>query len=395
MRVLVLSSLSYSLLNFRGPLLASMIAEGHDVVACAPDDNPAVQARLEAMGARFVRTPMARAGESPFADLRTLASYIRLILKERPSLVLAYTQKPIIFGGIATRVVGGCRYFALMSGLGYVFSPAANDRPLLRRVVRYLYRSALKRAEAVFVFNEDDKSDMQKLGMISQRQRVVQVPGSGVDLSYFGAAPVPVGAPTFLMISRLMRDKGVIEYINAARIVRQSRPDARFMLLARPEHENPTAISPEELRHELAGSSVELLDETNDVRPHLAKCTTFVLPSYYREGLPRTILEAMAVGRPVITTDMPGCRDAVRDGTNGSIVPPCDVGALAKAMIGMAVFPEEAAQMGQQSRKMAEETYDVRYVNALLLQEMSLDSRQLSSEYRPRNAPVLASTGAV
>jgi glycosyltransferase involved in cell wall biosynthesis len=384
----VLSSLSHSLLNFRGRLLSAMVAEGHEVVACAPDRDEQVVRRLQSMGIRFAHTPMARASSSVVNDLRTLGHYMAVILRERPSVVLAYTQKPIIFGGIAARVLGGCNFFALVSGLGYVFSPAADHRRGLRRLVCRLYRAALKRASAIFVFNSSDRPDMIRFGIVSPRHRVIQVPGSGVDLSYFTPAPLPAGAPAFLMIARLMRDKGVAEFIEAAREVRVTNPDARFMLLGRCEDENPTGIRPAELRQMLEGSCVELFDETNDVRPYLNACTTFVLPSYYREGLPRTILEAMASARAVITTDLPGCRDAISDGVNGLLVEPRDPHALARAMRKLANDPAAAAGMGARGRAIAEQEYDVRRVNGLLLREMRLDCREMADDPAHSAAPV-------
>jgi glycosyltransferase involved in cell wall biosynthesis len=387
LRVLVLSSLSQSLLNFRGRLLSAMVAEGHDVVACAPDRDEQVVRRLQSMGVRFTATPMARASSSVIDDIRTLAYYVAIILRERPSIVLAYTQKPIIFGGIATRLVGGCNFFALVSGLGYVFSPAADDRRILRGLVCRLYSAALKRACAIFVFNSADRHDMMRLGIVSERQKVIQVPGSGVDLGYFTPSPQHDGRPTFLMVARLMRDKGVAEFIAAARDVRATNPDARFMLLGRCEDENPTGIRPDELKAMLEGSCVELFDETNDVRPYLNACTAFVLPSFYREGLPRTILEAMASARAVITTDLPGCRDAVRDGVNGLLVPPQDANALAEAMRRLANDPTTSAAMGTRGRVIAEQEYDVRRVNGLLLREMHLDCRHMAEDPVHRGGP--------
>ena len=379
MRVLVLSSLSFSLVNFRGQLLRSMVAEGHDVVASAPDRDPDVEARLASMGVRFVQTPMSRAGSNPLADLQTVASYVRLILSERPGLVVAYTQKPIIYGGLAARLAGGCRFFALMSGLGYVFSQAADERPLLRSLVRRLYRSALRGAETVFVFNGDDREEMLRQRILSPRQRVVQVPGSGVDVDLFRSVPVPAGAPTFLMIGRYMRDKGIADFIEAAKIVRQRHPDVRFQLLGRVEDQSPTSVSRAQVE-QWAGDWVELIDETRDVRPYLAASTVFVLPSYYREGLPRTILEAMATGRPIVTTDMPGCREPVAHGVNGLLVPPQSAESLAAALLRFVDEPDLAQRMGKESRRIAERQYDVTLVNSLLLSEMKLKRRRNASE---------------
>ena len=375
MRILVLSSLSYSLVNFRGRLLRAIVAEGHDVVVSAPDRDAEVEAKLARWGIRFVQTPMSRAGSNPISDLRTLMSYVRLILTERPGLVVAYTQKPIIYGGLAVRLVGGCRFFALMSGLGHVFSRAGEERPLLRRLVCKLYRRALRGAETVFVFNRDDRAEMLRLRILSSHQRVVQVPGSGVDLDFFRSVPVPSGVPTFLMIGRYMRDKGIAEFIAAAKIVRQRHPNVRFQLLGRVEDQSPTGISRAEVE-QWSGDAVELIDETHDVSPYLAASTVFVLPSYYREGLPRTILEAMATGRSVVTTNMPGCREPVTAEVNGLLVRPQCAESLASALFRFIDEPELAQRMGKESRRIAERDYDVTLVNSLLLAEMKLKTRR-------------------
>lgn len=372
MRVLVLSSFAQSLLNFRGQLLAAMVGEGHEVVACAPERDPIVEARLASMGIRFVQTKMARAGSNPLLDLGTLADYMELILRERPGVVLAYTQKPIIYGGLAARLAGGCHFFALISGLGYVFSSSANHRWLLRTLVRKLYAMALKRAHAIFVFNSDDRPELLRQGIVDKRQNVIQVPGSGVDLNFFRAVPVPDGPPTFLMIARLMRDKGLQQYVEAARIVRSRHPAARFHLLGKFEDANPTGISRDELDEWLQEGAITYLGHTDDVRPYLAEASAFVLPSFYREGLPRTILEAMATGRAIVTTDMPGCRDPIDHGENGLLVRPQDSEDLASALLRFIDDPSLAGRMGKASRALAESRYDVRSVNAQLLAAMRL-----------------------
>ena len=169
---------------------------------------------------------------------------------------------------------------------------------------------------------------MQESGIVSPTQRVMQVPGSGIDLRHFAEQPLPNGPFTFLMMGRLMRDKGVGEYVEAARIVRARHPDVRFLLLTRPETENPTGYTAADLDRWREAGLIEFLPETRDVRPFIASAHAFVLPSFYREGLPRTILEALATGRPVITTDMPGCRDPIRHGVNGLLVPPRDASAV-------------------------------------------------------------------
>jgi glycosyltransferase involved in cell wall biosynthesis len=371
-KILVFSSLAYSLVNFRGALLNSIWEAGHDVLAVAPDDDSFVSDWLAEHDIRFQTVSMNRTGMKPLQDLQTLLGYIRLIVREKPDLILAYTQKPIIYGGIAARLAGNVPFYALMSGLGYLFSPDGAKPGLVRTIFLRLYREGVRKARKIFVFNRDDQADMLQAGIIDSRQIVVQVPGSGVDTRRFAQQPIPEGAPHFLMVGRLMKDKGVYEFLEAAKRVGQAFPEARFSILGRAETFNPTGISEGDITALQADYPVTFLPETTDVRPYLAQSSVFVLPSYYREGLPRTILEAMATGRAVITTDMPGCRDPIEDGKSGIIVPPKDVDALADAMRSFLVNPQQAMEMGNRARAIAEQVYDVAKVNSLLIGHMGL-----------------------
>lgn len=372
MKVLVLSSLAYSLTNFRGALLKEMRQRGHAVVAAAPDRDAKVEEQLKADGISFRLTPMERTGTNPFSDVRLLWCYVQLMRDEKPDLVLAYTQKPIIFGGLAARLSRVPQFYALMSGLGHVFSSDAQHSGWLPHLVARLYREGLRRVKTVFVFNADDRADMIELGIVTPSQRVIQVPGSGVDLNHYAVRTLPDGKLSFLMVSRLMRDKGVFEFLEAARLLHAEYPHCDFSILGRPEMENPTGLDLQQCEKLAAEYPVRFIPGTDDVRPFLADCSVFVLPSYYREGLPRTILEAMATGRAVITTDMPGCRDPVEEGTNGFLVQPRDAGSLLSAMRKFAQQPELAVRMGARARHIAEQTYDVHKVNRQLLSEMGL-----------------------
>lgn len=377
MKIVILSSLAYSLMNFRGALLTRMVASGHDVVAVAPDEDADVRCWLADRGIGFETVPMERTGTNPLSDLKTLRSIMALLRRERPDVVLAYTQKPIIYGGIACRLVDRrIRFHAMITGLGHVYSPGGGwKRRLLRVPTSILYRLAIARARTIFTFNRDDGEELRRAHILKKGREVVQVPGSGIDTRHFEAAPLPAGPPVFLLIARLMRDKGIGEYVEAARMLRQDYPAARFQLLG-PLDANPCGISAEAVDRWAASGDIEYLGETRDVRPFLAGCHVFVLPSYYREGLPRTILEAMATGRPVITTDMPGCREPIETGRNGLLVKPRDPRALADAMGMFLDDPDSIARMGREARAMAEARYDVDIVNAALLGHMEAGAQQ-------------------
>ncbi|WP_340267116.1 glycosyltransferase family 4 protein [Sphingobium mellinum] len=391
MKIVVVASFAPSLVNFRGRLLEGMARQGHDVVACAPEKDARVAATLARWGVRYEVIPMARAGINPFVDMWTLLALAGLFRRARPDLVLAYTQKPIIYGGIAARLAAPrARRVLMCSGLGYACTGGDGGdrlRSLVRTIMAGLFRVATARAHRVLVFNRDDGVDMRDLGMLAPGQEIVQVPGSGVDLAHFSEQPLPEGPPTFLMIARLLRDKGVTDFVEAARLVRRRHPTARFQLLG-PFDPNPSAISPAEMQAWVDEGTIEYLGSTEDVRPYLAGSTVFVLPSYYREGLPRSTLEAMATGRAVISTDSPGCREPIVHGDNGWLVPVRDPASLAVHMQRFIDSPDLAAQMGRRSRAIVVDRYSVDHVNALLFDLMGLTEDRLGAKAVPDRSPV-------
>ena len=379
MKVLILSSLAYSLVNFRGDLLQAMKAHHHQVIACAPDRDPATLEWLSANGVQFVQTRMDRTGTSPLADFPLLLKYYRLMRREKPDVVLAYTQKPIVYGGLAARLARVSSFYALMSGLGHVFSPHSSFPSLLRKAVSILYREALRHAKATFVFNRDDRTDMIGHGIVDGDQCVIQVPGSGVSIERFAAAAVPPGRLNFLLVGRLMKNKGIMEFLEASRLVRSQGGDCSFTIVGRCETENPEGLGQSDCERLSSEFAVEFVPGTDDVRPYLRASSVFILPSYYREGLPRTILEAMATGRAVITTDMPGCRDPITEGYNGFLVRPRDASSLADAMMRFVTDPDLAISMGSAARLVAVSDYDVNLVNRILLEEMGLYSSSVAT----------------
>jgi lipopolysaccharide/colanic/teichoic acid biosynthesis glycosyltransferase len=384
LKILVIASLTKSLVHFRQALLEDFVrVSDKNVIACAPEQDEAVCAELARMGVRFRKIPMERASTNAFADLRCFGAILAAIRDEKPDIVLAYTQKPIIYGGIAARLCPGTRFFALQSGLGYVYS-AENKNAALRRFVSFLYRLALAKAETVFVFNRDDAADMRAYGIIGPRARVIQLAGSGVDPARYPEMPLPEGPPVFLLVARLMRDKGIFEFAEAARRVRAAAPEARFQVLG-PFDANPAGIKPADMERWAAQGAIDYLGETDDVRPFLAGSTVFVLPSFHREGLPRSILEAMSTGRAVITTDAPGCRETVIDGENGFLVPPQDPEALAEAMLRCIRDPALARRFGARSRRLVEEIFDVRLVNRAILKAMNLNGPAPEKRARPKH----------
>lgn len=338
----------------------------------APEREP--PEGLLALGVRYEALPVARTGTDPLADLRAIRALRRRLSEIRPDVVLGYNVKPMIYALLAARAAGVPRSYALVTGLGYLFLPdGSRKQHLVSLVARPLYRLALQSASAVFVQNSDDEQDLRRAHLLPRSQGAVQLPGSGIDLAAFPEIPLPEGPPRFLFVGRLLRDKGVCEFVAAARKVKERLPDATFCVVGGPDT-NPSAVGASEIERWRAEGIVELTGEIADVRPELSRCTAFVLPSY-REGTPRSSLEAMATGRAVITTDAPGCRETVTDGDNGYLVPVRSVDELAAAMIRLA-DPGSARRMGVASRRKAERQFDVRKVVQTMLETMRLDTGQ-------------------
>ncbi|WP_457578389.1 glycosyltransferase family 4 protein [Ensifer adhaerens] len=373
-QIAVLSSYSRSLTNFRFELLRCLVEAGHSVLAVGPEQDDDVVRQLAAIGVEFVRSPMARTGLNPLTDLATLWSYWRLFRSRQIDVVIPYTMKPIVYGGIAARLAGVKRRYFLVTGLGHVYSDAAGKRWVGRRIKQLsvlLYRLALKGAGGVFAYNRADSADIESYRLISDHRELTLVPGSGVDLDHYAFSSPPSGRPVFLLVARLLKDKGIGEFVEAARLVRQQFPEAEFRLLGQFDP-SPAAISAETIDEWVKEGSVTYLGETNDVRPHLSDCSVFVLPSYYREGIPRSILEAMSTGRAIVTTDLPGCDETVIDGHNGYLVEARNVKQMAEAMCRFLRSPSLIPEMGLRSRELAQAKFDVHAVNELLLKRMSL-----------------------
>ncbi|MDF8327484.1 glycosyltransferase family 4 protein [Aeromonas salmonicida] len=371
-RFLMVAGYPDSLLNFRGPLLNALVAAGLDVHVAAPDlpANSEVRQRLEALGVQVHEVPLNRTGINPVSDFCSLFKLWRLMRRLKPDLSLAYTIKPVIYGNVAAWLAGVPHRFALITGLGYAFQGEAGQRSWLKKIVQNLYRIALAKVNKVFFQNPDDEALFYDQGILnSANRKTVVVNGSGIDVDSFTVAHFPE-TTQFLLIARLLCDKGVREYVQAATKVRKQYPNTVFGLVGWID-ENPNAIDGDELQSWVDSGVVKFYGRLADVKPAIADSSVYVLPSY-REGTPRTVLEAMAMGRAVITTDAPGCRETVVHGKNGFLVPVKSTTELAAAMIHFIEKPELVVAMGRVSRLFAEEKYDVRKVNNHMLREMGI-----------------------
>ena len=371
MRIVIISALAQSLVNFRGPLLAALVSDGHEVVACAPGEDKDIRARLNELGVTYRAVNLDRTGLTPVKDLRALLGLSKLLKELRPDIVLSYNHKPIIYGSLAARLAGVPRKYSITTGLGFVFGEDTLKRRMLNALVSRLYRLALAENVAVFFQNPDDLAFFVRSKLVSYPTRAVLINGSGVDLDHFSEAPPYTQGPAFLLIARLIREKGIIEYVEAARTLKRRHPQAVFRLLG-PFDDHPSCVKKPQLETWQREGVIEYLGEVKDVRPFIASASVFVLPSYYGEGTPRSTLEAMAMGRPIITTDTPGCRETVIGEENGFLVPTKDVTALVEAMEKFILRPDLIVPMGRQSRRIAAETYDVHNVNAIIMKTIGV-----------------------
>jgi glycosyltransferase involved in cell wall biosynthesis len=372
----LISPYAPSIVSFRGALIRDLRAHGAEVFVLAPDYTPEIREAVAALGATPLDYPLNRTGMNPFLDLRTLIALRRILRRLRPEVVIPYNIKPVIYGTLAAKLVGVPTRIALIEGLGYAFIDSSSTTlkvRLVRALIKNLYRAALQRAQRVLFLNPDDLSEFVQSGIVSA-EKAMLLGGIGVDLTEWTPA-LPVLEPiTFTLAARLLREKGIVEFAEAARQIKQRYPETRFLLLGGVDT-NPGALSEAEVGQWVRAGTLEWMGHVPDVKPYLAQTSVYVLPSY-REGVPRSTQEAMAMARPVITTDAPGCRETVVDGVNGFLVPPRDVAALVAAMERFIRQPELIVTMGKASRKLAEERFDVRKTNQKILQVVGLLQEQ-------------------
>jgi glycosyltransferase involved in cell wall biosynthesis len=368
--ILLVASFPASILTFRGSLIASLQSQKLEVHVAAPGlaDGNALRAAIEATGVIVHDIPLQRTNANPFKDMILLWCLFRLMRKTQPDIILSYTVKPVIYGSIVAWLARVPRRYALITGLGFAFTSERNG--VIPALVKGLYRLALGKVDKVFFQNPDDQALFRNSGIVADKAPSVVVNGSGIDLADYAVVSIPDPPVRYLMIARLLRDKGVCEYAKAAREIRMINGNVHFDLVGWID-ENPDAISKSELDAWLERGDIGYLGRLEDVRPAIAESTVYVLPSY-REGTPRTVLEAMAMGRAIITTDAPGCRETVIDGENGFLVPVKSVDDLVGAMQRFIDDPQLAVTMGKRSREIAEEKYDVHKVNAIMLHEMGI-----------------------
>lgn len=368
MKIIVSASDGRSLLDFRGCLVKDLVARGHEVVCLSCEPPEEMEKAVADLGASYRMVPMSRTGTNVFSDLKTMRAYRRVISEIAPDHYFAFMSKPVAYGGYAAAKCKVPHINVLINGLEIAFYSGGFKNKIVRTILTFLYKRVHRRCDNLFFQNPDDFHTFEKLG-IAQAHNSTIVHGSGVDMEHYARVPL-AGEPVFLMAARLVWSKGIREYLAAARLVKERVPNARFLLVGRLDN-NPESLTAEELADFVNAGIVEHLGFSEDVRKQIAASSVFVLPSYH-EGTPRSVLEAMSMGRAIITTDAPGCRETVVEGENGYQVPVGDHEELAERMIRLAEDAALRERMGEASYARCLALFEVHDVNRVMIEQMNL-----------------------
>ncbi len=371
MKCIIVSPKNRTVYNFRGDLIKKIIDNGYEVVVTGP--NSIDIDKIVELGVRFVEIPNNKNGVNPFADLKYQKHLQKLFEAEQPDVVFGYTSKPVIYGTLAAKKAEKktkkkIHTVAMVTGVGYAFTANTFKARLIRLIMSVLYKRAFKKADKVVFQNDDDKCQFENIKLVKPIKTGV-VNGSGVNTNKFYVAEYPE-IITFFMLARVMYSKGVREYLEACRIVKKQYPQVRCMLLGACENIQDS-MSKEDLAPYIKEEIIEYFGETDKVVDYYKQCSVYVLPSY-REGTPRTVLEAASMGRAIITTDAPGCRGTVIDGETGFIVPTKDSETLASKMMEFVKNPDLIKIMGQASAKYCREKFDVEKVNTVMCDYLNI-----------------------
>jgi glycosyltransferase involved in cell wall biosynthesis len=359
-----------AMLNFRGPLLQTMVAAGHEVHGCTPAAPAEQMRRLEALGVQYHAVPLERGGLNPLRDARLIRQLERIMQRAAPDVIFAAGLKPAFYGAIAARRRRVPRVYVMVEGLGFAFSGTGLKAQAVRRIAKTMWRVSARRSDGVFFLNPDDVELFRRERLLDDPDRTILLDGIGIDLDRVRQASLP-DQPAFLQLSRLLISKGLRDYAAAARLVRAEHPEVPFRLAGRVDDANPSAVPVDELDGWVREGLIEYLGALDDVRPAIEASSVIVLPSY-REGLPVSLMEGMAMGRPAVTTDVPGCRQTIEPGISGFLVPPRDPDALAAALRRFVGEPALAARMGWAARRRAEAKFDVHTINRTIMTRLGL-----------------------
>ena len=367
-KVLIVAPYTPSLVTFRGDFLRSLVELGYEVIACSPDKDTDGEEKLRELGVSFRQVKLDRQKMNILKDFYYCQQLYSIFKHEKPDISFHYSIKPIIYGTVIAKLFRVSSIVTMLTGLGYAFTDVKGLRHrFVNLTARFMYKLALNLSHIIIFHNEDDVLAFRKLNIINDNHNVAVVNGSGVNTNFFYFQEWSQQAKiSFLLIARLLKNKGILEFIEAANIVKRDNPEVDFVVLG-PEESGPAALKVSELDL----TSITYVGFQKDVRPFLKKTSVFVLPSY-REGTPRSVLEAMSMGKPIICSDVPGCRNTVIEGYNGFLIPHKNVEELVKAMKEFIDNPKHIESMGQNSRKFVEEHFEVSIVTQQMLSAMEL-----------------------
>lgn len=369
MKLVLIGTTANCVLNFRSTLMVALLEQGHEVYALATDYCDSTRQQVRLMGVIPIDYLFSRGGMNPLADIRNTFALSSVLKDISPDVVFSYFAKPVIFGTLAARLAGVGRCIGMLEGLGYAFTEGPGKYSLKKIVTRtmqiMLYRFAFRFLERLIFLNPDDQRDLLGKHHLKARNTCV-LGGIGLNLQDYAYVKPPVAPVSFIFVGRLLAEKGVHEFVAAARLIKLEYPAAKFIMLGGLDQQNPSGLSPQILSELVSKGIVIHPGHVGDVGEWLQRSSVFVLPSY-REGVPRSTQEAMAIGRPVITTDVPGCRETVVDGKNGFLIRPFSVPELVERMRYFIDSPEQIEVMGRESYAMAQRKFDGRKVNARLV----------------------------
>ncbi|MEE9886271.1 MULTISPECIES: glycosyltransferase family 4 protein [Acinetobacter calcoaceticus/baumannii complex] len=373
-KIALIGTTGSSFYGFRADLIKTLVADGHQVYAFTSEYTESCLEKIKILGAKPITYQLSRGGLNPFADIASTYQLIRKIKVIKPDIVFSYFAKPVIYGTLAASFARIPRIIGMLEGLGYTFTEQpegqSSKTKLVRNIQVLLYRLAFPRLDDMIFLNPDDEKDLIHTYTLPVKN-VHILGGIGLDLKDYSYNPAPVDPVNFLFIGRLLKEKGIFEFIDAIKIVKHKFPNTKFTILGGLDSQNMGALSKSQLDELIAEGLFEYPGHVSNVKDWIANSSVFVLPSY-REGVPRSTQEAMAMGRPVITTDVPGCRETVEDGGNGFLVPKWDPEALADKMCYFIENPEQVNIMGLKSYEIAQEKFDAEKVNAKLIDIMGL-----------------------
>lgn len=367
-KFILVSPKNRSAYNFRGDLIKDLQKKGYDVVVTGP--NKEGIDKIKTLGAKFIEVSVNKNGLNPFADIAYCLNLRKIMKEEKADAVLGYTIKPVIYGSIAGWLAGVKNRTAMVTGAGYLFASKSMKAKIIRSISFILYRLGLGAAQKVIFQNVDDLNEFVAHGLV-RKEKCHVVNGSGVNMTRFTPSAYPE-IPTFFFLGRLVNAKGGMDFVKAAKIVKEKYPDSRFMILGKIDKTVPDSITEEDLMPYVNDGTVKLFPETDNIAQYYAKSSVFVLPTAYREGTPRVILEALASARAIITTFTPGCKETVKDGVNGFFVAIHAPADCAEKMMHFIKHPEDIERMGKESLELCKNKYEVSIINRKMLSIMGM-----------------------